>query len=146
MKDRLMMVLVVVLGLCALWFSGSSLWKATQYLRLSSSISPQAISWSVEEKSDERYLLHGNYTFMVNGKQFHGEDTLQSPFFLNPWATEQAIKNKSFDQPLVWYSAGNPHYSSLQKKFPLKECLSALILWGLVMYFYGLDYYVARVK
>lgn len=118
----------------ALWFSGLALTELYTYSMLTAHTPAQSIQWSVVEASEERYLLQGTYVFFVEDAQYSGATTLQQRY-RNAWAANQAIPEHASQQWKVWYSPTHLTHSALQKNFPFKECISALILWGIAVYF-----------
>lgn len=133
------------LSLVTIGFAGKTLYQLYLYARLDASSTTISIEWTVKEISDERYLLDGKYTFKdTQGTIQSGESTLLDPFYLNAWAAQKAIDETKSQPRKIWYSSSNPKNSSLQKNFPLKECLSLLLLCGVVAYFFGLKHYVMK--
>lgn len=118
----------------ALWFSWLALTELFTYSVLTAHTPAQSIQWSVVEVSDERYLLRGTYVFFVGEAQYSGATTLQQRY-RNAWAASKDIPEHESQRWEVWYSPTHLTYSSLQKNFPFKECISALVLWGIVVYF-----------
>lgn len=140
-SNRYWLIFLAFLVIPVGWKSGEALYRLYGYYRLTGRTEGKVTQWSVEKKSDERYVLKAHYHFLIGSKEFESEDQFLNDSYLNAWAAEQAIKQKTETTP-VWYSARNPLVSSLQKKFPIKECLSAVVLWVLLLYFIGLGYYV----
>lgn len=143
-SNRYWQILIGLLSIVTAWFALSALYLIYHYARLSDHTSPTNIQWSVEEITDERFLLNGHYHFKVEEKNYSGETLITSPHFLNKWAAEQSINDFEKLKWEVWYSHRNPEYSSLQKNFPYKEVLSALLLAGVLAYFFGLKHYVEK--
>lgn len=115
------------------------------YASLSESIESSATAWSVQTVKDESIPL-AKYTFYVGGKLYEGETLFYHEASDNPWAIEEALKSLAAKEHKVWYSSKDPLYSSLQKKFPLKECIYTVILWGISIYFFWLGVYVAKLQ
>jgi hypothetical protein len=142
-------VLIVCMSLVTVWFTISSLYKVYSYLLLNEHTQVKIIAWSIQEINeiaDDRYLLKGDYSFDADGKNYIGETVLQGIFFRNSGAAERAITEYNSRTWEVWYNSRNPAYSSLQKNFPIKECLSSLLLWGLLAYFIGLGRYAQKLS
>lgn len=138
--------LLTVIGMGTLWFTylAISLWYG--YISLDTAIMPKNIEWTVKPISEEVFYIQAEYHFQWKGNDFSGTSQLEDHSFRNSWAAEKAIDAyKKLSWP-VWFSSSHPKYSSLQKNFPLKECLSALVLWGLVIYFIGLQHYVKLMQ
>lgn len=130
------------IGAVILWFTASAGYQLYQYAVLQEKTFAKKIEWSVVEVTDEKYVLNAQYTFDLDGTSFSGNTRMTSLSFRNQWAAEQSIPKYDKQQWEVWYSPGNPHHSTLQKNFPLKECLSAALLWGIMGYFLWLQYYL----
>ncbi len=104
------------------------------------------IKWQVEQLNEDRWIIKADYRFKIKNKEYRGETLFKNDLYWNSWAAESALKVYSQKDWMVWYSSSNPQYSSLQKNFPLKECISTGILWIILIYFFGLGYYVATRK
>jgi hypothetical protein len=143
-SNRYWQILIGLLTIITAWFAFSSLYLIYHYVRLSEHTMPTDIQWSVQEISDERFLLNGRYDFKVNDKNYSGETLITSPYYLNNWAAEQGINDFKNLKWKVWFASNNPEYSSLQKNFPFKEGLSTLLLAAVLAYFVGLKYYVEK--
>lgn len=118
-------------------FAGIQIYR---YLQLNEQISAKEIQWSVISQNSEKYVPFARYQFIVNGTSYQGQ-TLWQEYYLNEWTAKEAIKRLS-SPSLVWYDSSNPDVSSLQKYFPLKDSIYAILLWLLGFYFLGLGYYV----
>lgn len=129
-----------------LWYSGNALYKMYHYSRLTAQTSVQDTKWSVQKISDEMFVLKSAYVFAVNGKAYAGATKFEHDYYRNQWGAEQAIAAFTKTYNRVWYSPSNPDYSSLQKSFPTKECISAAILVALLLYFFWLGFYVVRYQ
>lgn len=132
-----------LLFLGILFYSGRTAYHVWQYVRLDKQIKAEKIQWSVLSLGDEEFVPHGTYEFKAAGKSYQGETRWRDPY-LNEWAAQEAVKNFIRSPPLVWYDAGSPEFSSLEKHFPVKEGVYTFILWILGLYFAGLGYYVQR--
>ncbi len=138
--------LVVVL-LVTLAYSGIALYHYYAYSHLTAQTDDiSAMHWQIQEKSDTAFVVKADYTFTIQQQAFEGSTAWTKEPYLNRYAAEQAIKLMTGEHWQVWYDQHNPHRSSLQKQFPIKECLSALFLWVLLLYFVWLGYYVAKFK
>ena len=137
--------LLVILATC-LWYSTIALYKYYTYSHLEAKTTVSSINWEIEEKSEENYLVKGIYSFEFRGHSFPGTSHMTDMIYRNKWAAEQAVKEFTQKKWKVWFDPQNPDHSSLQKNFPLKECITAIFLWGLLLYFLWLGFYVARFK
>lgn len=154
-KNPVWLTLLTVLALIVLIFSGITVHRVLNYYYLDASVPAERVDWSIMELKkhsvfelvglgEELFALKGDYAFTVADKPFLGSSTLDDPLFRNLYAAQQELAAVRTKPAKVWYNSSNPAYSSLQKKFPLKECLSASILFGLLLYFIWLGFSVGR--
>lgn len=134
-----------VVFITTLWYSAIAFYSYYSYARLDAQVTPSSMKWEIEEKTAENYFLKAFYHYSVSGHSFEGDTTLDEPY-RNQWAAEQVLKEFLKKQWSVWFDSQDPNYSSLQKKIPFKECISAALLWGLLLYFLWLGFYVTRFK
>lgn len=142
-KNPYWLAFLICAALVVFWYTGNALFKAYQYGILDSKTKVGLIDWSVKPLSDESFVLVADYQFMNNQSSEKGQTTFLDKKYWNEWAAMQAIPEVASENLYVWYSSSNPHKSALQKKFPLKECISAAVLWGIFLYFLWIGRYVA---
>lgn len=128
------------------WFTLKTLYLVSFYTLINTSAPVENIQWSVEQLKEDQFVLKAAYTFPLHGQIYAGETLFKNDIYWNPWTAEDSLKVYAQKEWTVWYSKLNPQYSSLQKNFPLKECISAGVLWILLIYFFCLGYYVAKRK
>jgi hypothetical protein len=145
-KSTLWQAFLIVVGCIALWYTVMAGYRYYNYARLTAQTSPLSVDWNVVEISEESFIPQATYTFKVEKEVFSGETTWTGQTYLNRWGAEQSLSEFSSQERKVWYDASDPHHSSLQKKFPFKESISAGVLWALWLYFLWLSYYVSRFK
>jgi len=143
-NNRYWLAFLIVLGLCVTGYTTYTLYYLFQYVILSQQAPVQDIRWSYKEVHSEEYVLHADYRLQLPTQVVDGGSDLPSQRLLNPWAAEQAIKKMQTRSWKAWYNPRNPHNSALQKYFPTKECISALVLWALLLYFVFLGFYVTK--
>lgn len=105
-------------------------YKVYRYTRLQAHTPIENIEWSVKSLSDEQFMVEAHYLF-----QNEKHDTLFNRLYRNPWAAEQAIKQNQGEHWILWYDPYNFSNQTLDKSFPVKNVVSALILIGLLLYF-----------
>lgn len=145
-NNRYYLAFMLILGFVVCGYTGTALWRWYGYISLSKQAKVETVEWSIVERGSSSYVMNGKYRFDLQGTKFEGETDFSDDNYLNGWSAEQGLKNYQAKSWNVWYQPSNPHYSSLQKKFPLKECLSAVVMWGLWFYFFWLGVYVAQKK
>ncbi len=143
-KNRIWILFLSIVSFVLLWFSWKAFFNLYQYTSLTASTKTSSIHWIIEQKASDKFYVQARYTFVVDGKNGHGQTTFTKHLYRNRSATEQAISNPSNDPWNVWYNPSNLNHSTLQKKFPFKECLYAAIVWGVFIYFICLGIYVGK--
>lgn len=137
-------LLVVILA--TLWYSGIALYRYHNFSRLSTQTPLISSEWHIREVSEDKFFLEALYTFSTGKEIVEGNTSWPRDFYRSSWAAEKDIPYYQKHHYIVWYDLSNPHHSSLQKSFPLKECVSAILLWGLLLYFIWLGFYVTKFK
>jgi len=145
-KNPVWLALLVLISLIALWFSAIALYDLYGYLTLTETVPAEKINWSIKEESPESFQIVADYTFIVNDQHYAGSTTFKDWPYRNPWGAQSALLEREKQQWSVWYSPRNKHHSSLQKSFPIQECITMGVLWGLLLYFLWLGSYVARYQ
>lgn len=137
--------LAMVIGAVG-WYTIKTLYVLYLYSTLNASTTVDQIQWSVKQEKEDRFFVQAHYEFDVEKQKYSGETLFFNDVYWNSWAAEDAVKFYQNKEWQVWYSLNNPQHSSLQKNFPLKELISASVLWLLLVYFVGLGYYAAKKK
>lgn len=145
-KNTVWMALIATLTLIVLWYSGVFIYRYYNYIRLGAKAPAKEITWTVEPLTDEHYLLRGNYSFNAKNQVFKGSSVVEERGYWNRYSAEKGVEEFSQKKWNIWYNPSDPTYSSLQKNFPLKECVSAAIMWAIVFYFLWLGYYSTRFR
>lgn len=143
-KNKFWLALLFVIMSVMLWYGGLASYKLYDYYTLSEKSTAVIAKWSVKKLNGEDFRVHAVYTYNVDGKIHSGETTFTDEKFLNPRAAERAIPDYANKKWIVSYQPKKEHHSTLQKKLPLKECISAAVLLALLIYFVSLGFYVTR--
>lgn len=142
---KLWVVLLLISGGIALWFSGIAAMGFWTFSRLDAKGSAKILHWEIQQASASCFVIVADYCYEVKGKSYVGKTFFESPRFLNRFTAEnyvKAIESKRWD---AWYSKTSPHFSSLEKEFPQKQCLQALLTVGVFAYFYFSRSMLSRV-
>jgi hypothetical protein len=133
---RLWLVLLMISGAIALWFSGIAADDMWKFFRLNAHTSVKIVSWQVRELASSRFAMEADYQFKLDSGAYSGKTIFEKPQFLNKFAAENYMRINGSKSWKVWYQAGNPAYNSLEKAFPKKQCLHALLTIGVFIYFF----------
>lgn len=141
-QNRIWLAFLVTFSLVALWHTAILAFKTYRYSSLTAPASPTNTEWSVAKLGTERYSLHVKYAFSFNNQSYQNEETLSRSLFRNSFAANKALQKKG--ESVIWFSPQNPHLSTMDKFFPVKEAFYAGIMWLLLLYFFWLGSYVHR--
>jgi hypothetical protein len=141
---RLWVTLLVLSGVIALWFLGNAVTGIWNYAFLKGKASAEVSQWQVRELSSSRFVLEANYEYTVNGVGYKGHTVFQTPQFLNRFSAENYIAGLHAKRWKAWYIESNPSYSSMEREFPKKSCLQALLTIGVFAYFYFSRYKISK--
>lgn len=128
-------VLFLISVLVALWFALKSVVGAWGYLRLQGQAPAVIEGWEIEEISPSQFGYRVKYCFEAQGKRVKGEEVLKSPLYPNRYAAEGSLKSWKERRWTVYYVLLNPLTNTLQRPFPWKSLLYALISIGVLFYF-----------
>lgn len=143
-KNKIWIAFLVIVAMAVLWFSGRAAQQLYDYYTLTGEVQPKQIEWAVKRVFDDRHLLEASYAYQVDGTEYEGTTLFSEPIYRNAWVAEQGLKESATKTWVVSYTPKDPAQSTINREFPLKETLSAGVLWGLLLYFTGLGYYVGR--
>jgi hypothetical protein len=133
---RLWVVLVLISGGIALWFSGAAIMGIVKFSLLNAQTSAEIIRWQVCEVNSSRFAVEAHYLFTVGEKSYIGKTKFESPQFLNRYAAENYIATLGSKQWKTWYRQSSPACSSLERQFPQKKCLQSVLTLGVFIYFF----------
>lgn len=133
---RLWLVLLIISGAISLWFSGIAVDRMWKFFCLNAQSSVKVLNWQVQELSSSRFALEAEYQFEIRGTVYYGKTIFEKPQFLNRFAAENYMRIHGAESWEAWYSTSHPAYNNLEKKFPQKQCLQALLTLGVFVYFF----------
>lgn len=137
-------LILILSGAISLWFSGKALHGAWFYSRLSMVVPAQIHRWEVRKEG--RHRLWASYVYEVQGKLYTGETLFKDPAHLNALAAESDLKKWKEESWAAWVDPKVPSRSSLQRLFPWKSLIYALMSWGVSGYFLVLIVRQPRVE
>ena len=141
MSKPLWIALLILSGAGALWWgtsTGIALWH---YWQIPTEIPAQATHYEVVPRGS-KYALEVSYTYVYQGRTFSGKTLLAKPYHLNRTAAMDAKESMEGMEWTAWVNPQHPEISSIQKNFPFKKTLYAVIVLGIFLYFSFLFWYV----
>ena len=133
---KLWLILLVVSGAISIWFSGVAIGGMWKFFYLNAQSQVKILNWQVQELSSSRFALEAEYQFEINNAVYNGKTIFERPQFLNRFAAENYMRMNGSKSWETWYRADNPASNSLEKEFPRKQCLQALLTLGVFVYFF----------
>lgn len=133
---KLRFILLFLTGLISFYFTIQAVRIGYQYVRLDSQTSAENVTWEVVMRSASHYILAAHYTYHVKGQEYQGKTECKTPFYFNYYAAIREVQSRKNEKFFTWYQKSRPSFSALQKQFPKKECIYALLTFGVFVYFY----------
>jgi len=138
--NKIWLTFLAAITLAVMWFSWDALTQMRRYYSLQQKTTLLNAEWGLVKMNEESYRIGVEFSFAFEAKTYRGTEHFQKPLYPNPWAAEYGIKEREGQTNEVWFCPSHPKICSLEKKFPLKELLSALVLLGLWLYFVQLGF------
>jgi hypothetical protein len=133
-------ILLLIIVLCALWFIVKAGMGIYRYTQLTMQVPVVIERWEIKEIKSDQFEVRAYYSFKYQGREYQGSGRI-GDLYPNPWAASHAKEQFYRGSWRAWFNPKHPDHSLLEKKFPLKRMLSAVILVGLFIYFFILGLY-----
>ncbi|MCC5831623.1 MAG: DUF3592 domain-containing protein [Chlamydiales bacterium] len=132
--------LLIVMGF-GIWFVVKAGYELIHYYQLSAQIPVKIEKWEVKEQEANKYIIEAFYAYEFEGKNYRNRGRVGSTY-PNPWAANRARDQFEEERWYAWINPQMPQNALLEKKFPYRAAVSAVVLLGLVIYFICLGLYV----
>ncbi len=139
----LFLLLVAVAALVLVGRAAGGIWG---YLRLDQEAPAHVERWEIEQVGTDAYSLVAHYSFDYRGEQREGSSRWAGKRFPNRLAAEAKMVRLRGAPVRVYFSAGRPDSAVLNRTFPLKRAIYALIGVGVALYFAVLAFLVRSSK
>ena len=137
-------LIFVLTFLISVFFVVKSIRELYVYFSLDGKVEGRVIHSEIVEKGSSSYALALSFEFWVEGDERSGRVELVKPYFLNIPSAEKAAEELSKKKWDVFYRTSDPNISALQKNFPFKSCIQAILTLGVFIYFVFLKKTVER--
>lgn len=97
----------------------------------------------IDSKNKCRALI--KYSFKINDKIFKSYSSTKDNF-LNHYTLQDYIKELPQENLTIWFNKKNPNISSIEKNFPIKNCIYLVVTLLIFAYFLVLKFYVYRFE
>lgn len=138
MMRKTWLLIFIFTGLAALWFSQSAIRQLWFFYQLKLSVPATVQEWTIEEVTPDRFALSASYFYEFQEKSYSGKCVFQEPIYQNRYSAEA---DKILWEKLSWSAWMNPKQpkiSSLQRLFPWKGTVYAIVTLGIFGYFFTL--------
>lgn len=116
--------------------------QLTHYVSYTHRVTPDMLQWTTLRVHDELFRPVAHFQYTVNGQQYEEKEVFQGGLYRTPYAAEVAIKAINNSRPDVWYSPSKPSQASIEKFFPFKKVLYAVITLLLAIYTAYIAYFL----
>lgn len=144
-KNRTWAALLAAAFLIVATYTGMTAHQVLAYASLAERTPALKVAWQVKTRSADRFVLEADFVYTVAGREFSGRTPFTARFYRSPEAADAAVAENRTKVWLVWYDPADPQHASLTRVFPYKSLFYSVILWGLLIYFTGLGYYVKKM-
>ena len=136
--------LLFTLGSISIYFSYNAYIQLYNFFRLKEQTHANITNWSITNSPDNKYIVQAQYTFSFEDKQHQKAHLFKNHRSLNFWGANSTLKDLSSKPWSVWFDPKNASNSSLQKLFPYKESIYAILLFAIFIYFIFLSLYFKK--
>lgn len=141
-RTLLWVIFIGIIAFLVLSYTSITLHKLYNYYRLSAVTEPQSMNVYLKPRLEDELEVKLSYHYLVGIASYQGDEVVD--ILPNTEVAEKEL-SKYISKPWhIWYDPLTPTFSVLQKHFPTKEVISALILWAIFAYFIGLWTYVKK--
>jgi len=142
MKHKISWILVLIIsGSIFVWFSFQLFLQTNKYIILNTPIKANIEKLEVNNDNKNKFLAVASYSFDVANKTFIHKGVFEKKF-INPLSAKAFCENISKNDFIIWYNSKNPNFSSVEKNFPIKNCVYSIITLIVFIYFLILKYYI----
>ncbi len=131
-------ILVGLSLLCVLYFSSAAFIGWYRWMQCDQRAWGTFTAWRVIEIDSSQFAIETDYTFVYKGQLYRGS-ARHKPYPFNRPSAEKEIQIRQAQRPIIYFHSKKPNISMLQREFPLKKCLYALLTVSILGYFLLLD-------
>lgn len=143
-KNQVWLVLVLAVALATAYYLTIGVQSLLYYSNTGTSAQPIELTWNYRKIGSDTYAPVAAFSFFHQQAAVKGETQLSRPLFRNAAAADQVLRDLEQQEWSVWYNPKNTKQATIERRFPIKDTLSAITMLGLLVYFIFLGYYVQR--
>lgn len=142
-KQALWLGILGFVATLALYYTYQVAGPLYQYYTLDTQTPAQSVSFAVEKTNIDAYALKASYSFTYQGIDYAGTDELLEKYYPESKAY-QAQDEAEKAAWMVWLQASAPKNNALERLFPTKDFIYMLIVWGILIYFAILGFWLRK--
>jgi len=127
--------LIILSSLVSVFLVFSAWWEICFYFSFDAKTNATVYRWHIVQKKTSQWALEGEFYFFIQGEKVLGRTQLAPPYFLQEKAAILAQETLSLQPWEVFYSSSNKEHNSLQRFFPFRSCIHAILAIGVFLYF-----------
>ncbi|MCH9634328.1 MAG: hypothetical protein S4CHLAM7_10740 [Chlamydiae bacterium] len=117
-----------------------------QFLSLKERVEVSSIEPCIKKLGSGKYRLKVRYYYTVKNQSYCRDYLVSKYFYKNRWAAQEAFAKLAGAPHSAWYSPHHPEKALFDKSFPVKGVFSAILLIGILIYFYMLARYMCKIE
>lgn len=132
---KLLVFIQVISAFIAFYVVSLCILDFYQFFSLRKTVEAKSLHLSIIETPRQEFKILADYSYLVDGKEFNGKDTMNNVIFNNPYQAKKVIEETKDKNWLVFYRSQRPEISRLQKEFSVQTLVRALLGVGVFIYF-----------
>jgi hypothetical protein len=141
MRHKISWLIALIFPVIAFFLlSYSTICQINTYLLLKKNVLANVDKLEIRLDKKNRYEILAFYSFKIGNKVFFNKNCLRKKF-LNILSAQDYIKKNSEKKVIVWFNPKNPNITSIERKFPIKNCIYSVLCFSIFIYFVILKYY-----
>jgi hypothetical protein len=133
--QKFFLAFIVLSGILSIFFINKTFWELKKYLSLNEKTKAEVTNLEIRETKKGKFLISATYSYNVKDKKLINKTIFKKPTFLNHFAAFAFLKKRAKEDFYAWYSSKNIKNSSLEKYFPIKNFIYAIISVAIFLYF-----------
>ena len=144
-KNTPFLIFLLFVFSITLWYGAKSIFSLKNYYDYSNQVPAKIVSAQIREIKKDRFGFFAFFAYEVKEKSYLGKSLLT--IYPNNLAAERRMNMLNKDEKiLIWYQPSSPEHSIIEKSFPYKSVITAVLLVGLCVYLLILGYLTGLLK
>lgn len=140
MKKLFLIILILLLPL-AFFFVWQFFKELYNYQSLKVKVPISVNEWRLDEVGNNKFKIVASYQYKFEKEIFHEKRAFRK-IFINSDAALLYLKQQANEDLFVWVDPFKPKKSSLEKIFPIRQCINSILAIAIFIYFLVFKYYL----